>query len=287
MRLKSLFVSLIGLGVAGGAVYFAQNNLVPEPPPQTVSAAETTLVVIAARDIPFGTIIERNRLELIAWPTGSVPKGAFTRLSDVLPGPGAEPRRATRAFVEGEIVLAGKVSDYGEKVTIVQTLSENHRAMAVEVDAQSGVGGFVTPGDFVDIVLTQGRGEDMRAVTVLQNTRVVGVDQISDEEAEEPGVARTVTVEVTPVQGQKLALAQQAGRLSLSLRSLEGEEDQPIQAVRLSDILLDESPIADDAPKPVVRVRRGTEAIEEFQVRAEQADASDTVDASSAQVETQ
>ncbi|WP_233489049.1 Flp pilus assembly protein CpaB [Rhodovulum sp. 12E13] len=104
-------------------------------------------------------------------------------------------------------------------------------------------------------------------MTVLQNIRVIGVDQGADEQADKPGIARTVTVEVTPEQGQKLALAQQAGSLSLTLRSLEGNEDGPLQAVRLSDILLDESPVADDGPRPIVRVRRGTEPIEEVPLR--------------------
>ena len=92
--------------------------------------------------------------------------------------------------------------------------------MAIEVDAVSGVGGFVTPGDRVDVVLTQGNNDNLRAVTILQNVRVIGVDQTSDEEKDQPGVARTITFEVSPADGQKLALAQKAGSLSLTFAPL-------------------------------------------------------------------
>lgn len=263
MRLKSLMMTIFGIGVAGGAVLVAQNQL-----QEASQVADPTIVrvVAAAEDIPFGATIEGHQLTSIEWPAESVPKGVFTSYDQVLPQNGGEPRRAKRALAQGEILLTSKVSNFGEKVTIVQTIGENNRAMALNVNAQTGVGGFVTPGDNVDIVLTQGSGDTLRAVTILQNIRVIGVDQKADEDLDQPGVARTVTVEVTPEQGQRLALAQKAGQLSLSLRSLNTEEDKPLEAVRLSDILLEKSPLEEGAPKPIVRVRRGTGEIEEVPV---------------------
>ncbi len=257
-------MTLVGLGVAGGAVFIARTQL------ETTSDATTSgivEVVAAAEDIPFGSAIESHMLTSIRWPSESVPKGVFTEFETLLPRAGGEPRRAKRALAQGELLLVSKVSGYGEKVTIVQTLGENNRAMAINVDAGSGVGGFVTPGDFVDVLLTQGRGENLSAVTVLQNIRIVGVDQTSDEQVDQPGIARTVTVEVTPEQGQKLALAQQAGKLSLSLRSLDTLEDKPLAAVRLTDIMVERSPVPDDTPRPVIRVRRAAPSVEEVQVR--------------------
>ncbi|WP_170363423.1 Flp pilus assembly protein CpaB [Ruegeria arenilitoris] len=263
MRLKSLMMTILGVGLAGGAVMIAQEQL-----RRSQAAADPTIVrvVAAAEEIPFGSPIEGHKLTAIDWPADSVPAGVFTSFEDVLPTAGVDPRRAKRALAQGEILLASKVSDFGEKVTIVQTLGENNRAMAINVDAQTGVGGFVTPGDFVDIVLTQGKNESLRAVTILQNIRVIGVDQTADEDVDQPGIARTVTVEVTPDQGQRLALAQKAGQLSLSLRSLQIQEDKPLEAIRLSDILLEKSPVAEGAPKPIVKVRRGTTDVQEVPV---------------------
>ena len=255
-------MTVVGLGVAGGAVFYAQTQLKAVPQVQTANT-EVVSVIAASQDIPFGRAIESHMLKTIEWPTGSVPPGALTNLDDLIPAEGGEPRRAKRPLAQGELVLASKISNWGEKVTIVQTIGENNRAMSISVNANTGVGGFVTPGDEVDIVLTRGGGDDMRALTILQKIRVIGVDQRSDETNEQAAVARTVTVEVTPEQSQKLALAQRAGTLSLSLRSLKTAEDEPLDAVRLSDLLLEESPVPDGVSKPVIRVRRGANEISE------------------------
>lgn len=254
MRLGALLTTVVGIGVAGGAVYVAQTNFNSQV--QASEEAKVVRVIAAAEDIAFGAQIQSHMLTSIEWPVGSVPPGVFTSYSQVVPQDGQDLRRTTSALVQGEVILASKVSDFGEKVTIVQTLSENSRAMAISVNAQSGVGGFVTPGDRVDIVMTQGRGTSLRAMTILQNIRIIGVDQMSDEQNEQPGVARTVTVEVTPAQGQKLALAQQAGRLSLSLRSLDNQETADLNATQLSDLLIDlnPEPEIEEKPEPVITV---------------------------------
>ena len=143
---------------------------------------------------------------------------------------------------------------------MVQKLGENTRAMAIKVDAVTAVGGFVTPGDWVDIVLTQGSKADLRAVTILQKIRVIGVDQQSEELNNQPGVARTITVEVTPQQGQRLALAQKAGTLSLTLRTLDSVDDEVMEMVRLRDLLQEEGPVENVEAQPTVRLNRGTKS---------------------------
>lgn len=266
MRLKSLLTAIVGVGVAGGAVYVAQALLQPE---QRLEAQPSLVrVIVAAQDIPYGAAIESGMLTTIDWPAAVVPAGVFTQYAQVVPDAGGQPRRAKYPLAQGEILISSKLSDFGDKVTIVQTLGQNNRAMAINVNAQSGVGGFVTPGDFVDIVLTQGRNASLQTVTILQNIRVIGVDQKADEQIDQPGVARTVTVEVTPEQGQRLALAQQAGQLSLSLRALDTTEDKPLAAIRLEDILFEAPASAEEEAPPVkrVRVRRGANSVEEVQI---------------------
>ena len=128
----------------------------------------------------------------------------------------AEPRRARRAISAGEPLLELKVSAFGERVTISDLIDPVKRALAIRVTDVTGVAGFVTPGDKVDIVLTRDLdGGEMRADTILQNIVVRGTDQVADQDRDKPSVVRTVTVEVTPDEAQKLALAQQAGTLSL------------------------------------------------------------------------
>jgi pilus assembly protein CpaB len=192
MRMKSLFVTMFGLAVAGGSVMVARDFL-----GDTSSAAlaveepQTATVLVARSDVEFGLPLEAHMIGTQQWPRDAVPAGAFTSLDQVVPGAGVEPRRAKARLYAGEVLLHSKVSDFGEKVTIVQRLGENTRAMAIRVNAETAVGGFVTPGDFVDIVLTQGGGETLRAVTILQNIRVIGVDQTSEEAKDRPSPSRS------------------------------------------------------------------------------------------------
>jgi len=264
MRIKPILITLVGLSVAGGSVFFAREFL-----GDTSNAAlaieepQTATVLVVRSDIDFGAPLEAHMIGTQEWPRGSIPAGAFTSVDQIVAQRGEEPRRAKTRLYAGELLLKSKISDFGEKVTIVQRLGENTRAMAVKVSAATAVGGFVTPGDFVDIVLTQGGGDGLRAVTILQNIRVIGVDQKAEEASNQPDVARTITVEVTPEQGQKLALAQRAGTLSLTLRTLDGVIDAPLDMVELRDLLQEKSPVEDDEPKkPQIVVRRGIEVEE-------------------------
>ena len=261
MRTRSIFVALLGLAIAGGSVFTAREFLNIRPAAALNNEMpDLVSVIVASKDIPFGKEIEAHMLTTISWPRSAVPSGVFTDYSRLFPQDGQEARRAKRALSQGELLLMSKVSKFGEKVTIVQTLGENTRAMAIKVDATTAVGGFVTPGDRVDIVMTQGKGSNMRAVTIMQNIRIIGVDQVSDEQSNTPGVARTITVEITPEQGQKLALAQKAGWLSLSLRTLDAAIDTPLDSVRLSDLMREKSPVVEGKTSSTrIKVRRGTD----------------------------
>jgi len=267
MRIRPLIVSVAGILLAGGSVFFAREYLGdPSNTALAIEEPQTATVLIARSNIDFGAPLESHMIGTQEWPRGSIPAGAFTSLDQIVAQRGEEPRRAKTRLFAGELLLRSKISDFGEKVTIVQRLGENTRAMAIKVNAETAVGGFVTPGDNVDVVLTQGRGEMLRAVTILQNIRVIGVDQQAEESSDNPNVARTITVEVTPEQGQKLALAQQAGTLSLTLRTLDRVVDAPLDMVEMRDLLQEKSPVEDNEPKkPQIVVRRGIE-IEEVDV---------------------
>lgn len=263
MRLAALLTAFAGLAVAGGTVYLAR-DFISVQPKAAAPEVESTLVpvIVANRDIAFGEAIAPNMLAAINWPRESLPEAVFTDFNNLLPAAGQEPRRARRLITKGDTLRDWAVSAYGEKVTIVQTLSPNTRAMAIKVNAETAVGGFVTPGDRVDVMLTQGKGDGLSAVTILQNIRVIGVDQDADEQNDTPGVARTVTVEVTAEQGQRLAVAQNAGKLSLTLRSFDDNAAVDLETTRLSDVLYQSQPTELAKPNPVIRVRRGNDVTE-------------------------
>ena len=268
MRLQSLLVIMLGMTLAGASIYASRELLRVQPAIASNDPSQPKLVsvVVAGQDIPFGAAIEARKLTTIQWPLEAVPPGTFADFSELVPSRGSEPRRAKRAMAQGELVLNTKVSGFGEKVTIVQTLGKNTRAMAIKVNAQTAVGGFVTPGDSVDVLLTQGSGARLRAVTILQNIRIIGVDQKADEHNDQANIAKTVTVEVTPEQGQKLALAQKAGTLSLSLRTLDAVVDEPLESIRLSDILREGREEEEVAPRTTIKVRRAIGAVENVEI---------------------
>jgi pilus assembly protein CpaB len=266
MRIASLVTLAAGLSIAGGSAWLARDYF--EQRYATAQAANNThdlvQVVVAAQDIPFGRVIDATKVQVMNWPRAALPLGAFTAPEEVLPAAGVDPRRVKAPIARGEILLASKVSNFGEKVTIVQSLGPNTRAIAIKIEASTGVGGFVTPGDRVDVLLTQGRGDGLKTLTILQNARVIGIDQQADEAKDAPSVARTVTLEVTPEDSQRLALAQKAGTLSLTLRTLEDEEERVISAISLRDVLREPEVVsADEVRIRTILVRRGTEATED------------------------
>lgn len=267
MQLRAALFSLCGVGLAACSVWIAA-IMTPTQAPTAPAPTEFSLVLVAKSDIAFGEIISRENLSAQSWPTASVPQGAFVSASALLGPAGAGPRRAKEVIPEGGLILATNISDFGETVSMVNALGENTRAMSIQVDAVTGVGGFVQPGDRVDIVLTEGRSDKLRAATILQDIRVLSIDQEADESSRARTLARTLTVEVTPRDSQILALGQRAGTLSLTLRTLDGVQSDKLEQISLDDILTRKSTdvipsqtaVTAVEPSRTIRVRRGTVA---------------------------
>lgn len=282
MRITSIIVALVGLGVAAGSAQLARDLLVAPAATASSDKPELVTIVTTSKEINRGDVLQAQHFTTQVWPRSALPVDAFTELAALLPPPDGKPRRALRSMVAGEVVLASKVSDFGEKVTIVQSITPGARAMSIKVDAVTAVGGLVTPGDFVDVLLTRGDNETLVTDTIMRKVKVLAVDQSSDELNEAPEVAATVTVEVTPEEGQILALAQRAGSLSLALRTPDTAEGPPIDRLRLSDLVPEPAPapepvveaaapVVAEAPAPPPRktvvIRRGTDAQEEVTLR--------------------
>ncbi len=275
MRLQPLVMTFIGIALVGGSIFAAQNALTKDGASAQASTIQperqaTVLLLTAAVDIPYGTDITRDKLSAQSWPADAAPKDAFDSASVLLGPEGTAPRRALRSIRAGGLIARTEVSNFGENVTISSTLSDNARAMAITVSAATAVGGFVAPGDRVDIVLTQGRGETLRTGTILQNIRVLGIDEDPEKKVRSVNEERTITVEVTPMQSQTLALSQQAGVLTLSLRRGDGTgTSEALNEITMDDIwkrATPAAPVAEVAAAPVaapvtrtVKVRRGTE----------------------------
>ena len=148
-------------------------------------------------------------------------------------------------------------------------IGDGMRAVTIRVNDVEGVAGFVLPGDRVDVALT--RQSDKSAATtdvVLQNIKVLAIDQTADERADKPSIARAVTLEVELAAGQKLALASSVGTLSLVLRKAGEVASDSTRRITLGDLLGVEPTLPDDTKFATIRVHRPSKK-DDYSVPAE------------------
>jgi pilus assembly protein CpaB len=223
-------------------------------------------IVVAKKPLRFGVELNASMLEEVPWPAASIPAGAFTKISDLLKGG----RRVVLTAIEpNEPVLSLKITGAGQRATLSALVKPGMKAVTIRVNDVEGVGGFVQPGDRVDVVLT--RQIDKGSATtevVLQNTKVLAVDQVADERAAKAVVPKSVTLEVSTVEAQKVWLASSVGNLSLLLRKAGDTAEMRTRKITLSDLSSNE-PVsgAKDATATVV-VTRAT-AKQEYTVPVE------------------
>lgn len=255
------FVLLIVSVLLGGFVVMGVRHL-SAARAKSDNSVPVTMVVVASRPIGFGEAITADVLRLQPWPQGAAPQGAFKTLAEVT----AQKRVALAPIAANEPLLTTRISGPGGRATLSGVIREGMRATTIRVNDVFGVAGFVLPGDFVDVLITReegsgGRG-DMRTDVLLRSVRVLAVDQLANENKNDPMVAKAATIEVTPEQAQKLALAGQVGTLSLSLRGtvdpLASDKDGAPTTIRTSDLrLLGAPPAAPKAPRAAPRRRAG------------------------------
>src|SRR5688572_4359375 len=285
---RSMVSLVVGVVFAIVAVVLMYNYIQTSLQGQNVAqapAVQLATTVVAAKPLPFGAPIDRLSLKTVQWPQEALPPDGFATVEDIFAGattPGD--RIALIAVTTNEPVTKSKVSGFGGRPTLSRQVENGMRAISIRVDDVVGVAGFVLPGDRVDIMLTRriGGGQDNLVNEVLlQNVTILGINQTADQASDQPIVGRTATVEVTPEQAQKLVLAQQAGSLSLALRSIEtagqisvvpiteadlGTQRRPAPVVRPRPVSTPAAPPA-PPPPPTVRVRYAAGNAVEKQVR--------------------
>jgi len=152
MRSRSLIVLAAALFIGLVAVLIVNGVFTGVEQRQAKAAEDTRQVriAVATQDVAFGTPLSAQNVRLANWPASSVPAGAFTTLEDA-----TRARVALRPMVTGEPVLASKVSGENGRATLSANLPAGQLAFAVPIDAVAGAGGFVRPGDVVDVLVTR------------------------------------------------------------------------------------------------------------------------------------
>lgn len=261
--------STISLGVAlvfGGLAAFLARGLLLGVETQA-RRPPAGRIVVASAPVPFGTALTASNLREIDWPAGDRVDGAFTSIAELT----QDGRRLALAPLQrNEPVLAAKVTGPNQRATLSTQIEAGMRAVSVRVDEVRGVAGFVLPGDRVDLILTRGEGGAQDAAyadVLLQDAKVLAIDQVAGERGDKPTVARAVTLELTVAQAQKVILAQGVGRLSLVLRQIDEPNGAASARVTTSDLGPSESPATKD------RIAELTAQVEALRKAAEAASA--------------
>ena len=283
MRLVFGLVLIVGVGLAGFAVYMAQSYIqgyqtqLANERANRAPGIDTVDVYVATKALKYGQELNEDDVRLTAFPEGSLPDGVFKTEEELFPNGTADVRTVLRSIEKNEAILAVKVTKPGEEAGITSQLARGMRAFAINVDVSSGVSGFLRPGDQVDIFWTgrvagglrpqiEGRSNGDVTMLIETNVQLIAVDQMADPDVTDAIIARTVTVAVKPEQVAALAQAQSSGRLSLSLVGADDDSVAEAIAVDQRGLLGIEEQIVEAAPieKEVctIRTRRGADVIE-------------------------
>lgn len=262
MRASTLV--MIGFAVVFGllAVFIAQSWLSNQAAMQAKNqrgpelATPGQTIVVAKEPLRYGFELNASMLKEVSWAGDAVPAGAFHKVADLLKGG----RRIVLAAIEtNEPVLALKITGPGQRASLSSLVRDGMKAVTIRVNDVEGVGGFVLPGDHVDVVLTRNKsGTAPTSEIVLQNTRVLAVDQSADERTTKAAISKSVTLEVDTVDAQKVWLAASVGNLSLLLRKAGETTEVKTRQISLKDLAGQVLGIADSGDTATVVVTRGS-----------------------------
>lgn len=267
MPIVLLFLALLSGGIAA---YMASGWLQARSHQTRAPgvAMEMVQVVTAAKEIIPGATLNGENIKLSEWPKDKVIPGIMSDLK------AAEGRVTRNHLYPGEVIIENRLAPKGTPGGMAGIIQDNTRAVTIKVDEASGVAGFIMPGNRVDVLLTMDRkkfDEDPVTQTALQNLLVLGKGQeIEQKDGEKPKVVPTVTLQVTPEEGERLALAAKEGHITLALRGWSESASVATSGVKASELLRPaqktesafETPIAPPSEPPKkagVEVLRGTE----------------------------
>lgn len=234
---------VVALVTALGARSLIKNSSAPVASAMPMPVQQTgPKVLVATRALPVGTILDDASFRYQPWPKGLI-EGAYYVEGDTAHSPNSLRGGVVRTAISaGQPMTVGSVVQPGDRGFLAAALAPGMRAVTVPVSVATGVAGFVFPGDRIDIVLTQTVGADGQggsalrtSETIVRNLRVLATDQrtVSDDEKGNKEVKQfqTVTLEVTPRIGEKIAVAQKIGDLSLSLRPIADNASELERAI--------------------------------------------------------
>ncbi len=247
---------LLSLLMAGGAAFVANEWVVARVMPDKDAEDDSAHVVAAAVPIPFATKVEERHVKLVEIPEGLTPDGFFDSLEEVVG------KVSTTKISRGEILVTERFRAHSAGSTLAALVDENMRAVTVRVDDVVGVAGFLLPGNTVDVLASR-KIPNQRAVTetILQNIKVLAVDQQASAEENEPVIVRAVTLEMRPEQAEDLFRARTEGTIQLTLRNPMEPDYVPPPAPPPAKRVARRAPTKRPPPPAEITVIRGTTVV--------------------------
>ncbi len=245
MKRRALNLFIVALGLGLGAAWLANKWIQARLAP--VAQANTSPVVVAALEIPFGQKIAPSHLKTVGWPNENLPGGVYKDVAEV------EGKIANQRIYAGEPLIQGRIVDQGVGSTLSAIITPKMRAVTVRVDDVIGVAGFLLPGNRVDVIAT--REQDNRRAyteTILENLKVLAVDQTATPEEDKPVVVRAVTLEMHPDQVERLTKATAEGKLQLALRN--PTDDTQVVKAEEKPVPVAAAPVVAAAPRKRPRI---------------------------------
>ena len=246
MDVRKLALLIGALLMAGVSAFMARSMFSGTSSPEAAAAPVPTgpEILVATKPLPVGTIIDAESFRYQPWPKDLIDKAYYIKGDN---DPATLNGTVVRyAITAGQPITQGALVKPGDRGFLAAALGPGMRAVTVALSAQSGVAGFVFPGDRVDLVLTQdvpggGDGPPLKASeTIVRNLRVLATDQRSSSENAEGQTPvttySTVTMEATPKISEKIAVAQTMGQLSLSLRSIADNTAELERAIAAGEV---------------------------------------------------
>ncbi len=212
---RTLMLLLISLVLASGAVFIANKLIKPKGEGET-SQVEYTTVIVAALDIPQWNTVDELDLTEKPWPKDAVTQDMFTDKAKAIG------KIAIVNVYKDETLNAHRVVDPKGGNVFSLGFPENMRAFTLRINDVSGVGGFLAPDNRVDVLGSKklpGSNDQTVTETLIQDIKVLAVDQEASTDAKKPVVVRSVTLEMTPQQAEAVFNAQQQGTIQLALRN--------------------------------------------------------------------
>jgi pilus assembly protein CpaB len=213
LKRRALFIFAIAVMLGIAASFFANRWIQGRMAPIKEAEAGTVPVVVAALEIPFGQRIDAAHVRTLGWPNKSLPDHFLSEIEAV------EGRVAKQKILPGEVILPERIADHGSGSTLSAVITPNMRAITVRVNDVIGVAGFLLPGNRVDVLSSRKDRKRVYTKIILEDLKVLAVDQTASPEKDKPLVVRAVTLEVKPKQAETLVKATQQGSVQLALRN--------------------------------------------------------------------